>query len=128
MDALQFERLWKSATFRRVTPELEPLVRTVYSAIIEGDVRATRDAVERLLEHLTTPRGRTDANCCVVDAFFSAEEQWERDWEAMPTPLRDLLGDMGGALHDSIYAPHIAKNFDSLPEQLLERVRNIETL
>lgn len=125
MDAPHFERLWKSAaTFRKVSPELEPLVRAVYEAIVAGDVPATRAALESLLEHLASARGRTDANCCVVDAFFSAEDRWERNWEAMPAPLRNLLGDLGGALHDAIYAPHIARNFDSLPEQLLERLRN----
>ena len=33
---------------------------------------------------------------------------------------------MSGTLHDAIYAPKIAANFGSLPEQLLERVRGIE--
>lgn len=124
MDTTHFARLWKSAaTFRKVSPELEPLVRAVYTSILGSDADATRNALEALLEHLASPRGRTDANCCVVDAFFSAEEQWERNWAAMPTRLREILNDMGGALHDAIYAPHIARNFDSLPEQLLERLK-----
>jgi hypothetical protein len=125
MDAPRYERLWKAAaTFRKVSPELEPLVRAVYSAILACDVNGTRTTLQSLLEHLASPRGRTDANCCVVDAFFSAQEQWEGNCNAMPAPLRNLLGDMGGALHDAIYAPQIARNFDSLPEQLLERLRS----
>jgi len=31
--------------------------------------------------------------------------------------------DLGGALHDTITDPEIARNFESLPEQLLERVK-----
>ena len=123
MDAARFEQLWKSsASFRKVSPELEPLVRAVYTSVVENDARATHAGLERLLEHLASPRGRTDANCCVVDAFFSASDRWERNWDTFPSPLRDVLGDVGGVLHDTIYAPHIARNFQSLPEQVLERL------
>ncbi len=37
--------------------------------------------------------------------------------------LADVLGDVGGALHDTVKVPEIAENFDSTPEQLLARVR-----
>jgi hypothetical protein len=33
---------------------------------------------------------------------------------------------MTATLHDTVYAPKIAENFETLPEQLLERVRRIE--
>jgi hypothetical protein len=54
--------------------------------------------------------------------FFCLED-WGVDWERFPELLTDIIGDMGGALHDTVSHPEIAKNFDSLPEQLLERVR-----
>jgi hypothetical protein len=39
-----------------------------------------------LLSFLTTPEGRTDANCWVVDIFLGNEEHWERDWLDLPEP------------------------------------------
>ena len=74
----------------------------------------------RLLEFLASPQGRTDANCRAVDSFFTFDECWLD----LPDALHDIFGDMAGALHDTISAPHIAHNFDSTPEQLLARVRS----
>ncbi len=62
------------------------------------------------------------ANCIATDLFF-ALENWGIDRERFPEPLATILGDMGGALHDTISHPEIARNFYSLPEQLLERVQ-----
>lgn len=118
-----FDRIWKeSSRYRRPSRELEPLVRSAYDAIVCGaEADLVRERLERLLGYLASEDGRTDANCCVTDAFFSADS--DLAWEYLPKALQDILGDMGGALHDTIYAPHIASNFESLPEQLLERVR-----
>ena len=116
-----FDDTWRSVVrFRRVSRELEPLLRAVQDAF--GDAAALRDALERLLEFLTTERGRTDANCSTTDAFISATEP---QWQSAPEPLRAILDDMGGTLHDAIHAPNIAKTFEATPEQLLERVRGL---
>lgn len=116
-----FDELWRaSVRFRRAARELEPLLHDVYNSF--GDDAALRGAVERVLVFLTTPTGRTDANCCVADQFISAsEEQWRG------SALAPILEDMGGTLHDAIYAENVAKTFEATPEQLLERVRKFTT-
>jgi hypothetical protein len=45
----------------------------------------------------------------------------------LPEPFVDILADMGSALHDTVSAPLIAANFQSTPEQLLERARRLLT-
>jgi hypothetical protein len=59
--------------------------------------------------------------------FFGLGERWELDWadRNFPEELHDVLANIGDALHDTVLAPHIAENFGSLPEQLLERVRQL---
>ena len=53
------------------------------------------------------------------------DELWvERN---LPDPFHDIFADMSGALHDTISAPEIAENFDSTPEQLLKRARDLNT-
>ena len=54
---------------------------------------------------------------------------WEGDWteQNLPDDFHDVLGRMGDALHDTVKSPEIAGNFDCLPEQLLERVRQLKT-
>jgi hypothetical protein len=116
-----FDSLWRSSLrFRRASRELEPLLHDVYNSY--GDDAALRGAVERVLVFLTTPAGRTDANCCVADQFISATEAQWRD-----SALAPILDDMGGTLHDAIHAENIAKTFEATPEQLLERVRKFTT-
>jgi hypothetical protein len=96
-----------------------------YEAIIARpyDPNRIAAAVEELLVYLASKEGRTQPNCVAVDHFFRLGEGWERDWEDEPAELADVLADMGGALHDTISTPEIAENFDSTPEQLLERIR-----
>ena len=96
-----------------------------YEAIVARpyDVPRIAAVVEELLSYLASKEGRTQPNCVAVDHFFCWGEGWERDWEDEPAELSDVLADIGGALHDTISAPEIAENFDSTPEQLLERIR-----
>ena len=112
-----FDTLWRSSVrFRKASRELESLLRAVHDAF--GDDAALTAAVERALVFLTTPVGRTDANCSVTDHFISlTEELWRT------SSLAPILEDMGGTLHDAIHAPNIARTFEATPEQLLERVR-----
>jgi len=121
LDVAYFESLWRSSVrYRRVTRDLEPLVRAVHRDLMERSPALKAD-LEELLAFLASERGRTDANCCAVDFFFS---QCRTAWNDLPPPLRDVFDGMSGTLHDAIYAPKIAANFGSLPEQLLERVRD----
>lgn len=108
--------------YRRVSRELEPLLREVHAHWADGDGLAA--ALERLLVFLTSDAGRTDANCSVADQFISASEE---EWTALGEPLRSILDDMGGTLHDAIHAPNIARTFEATPEQLLARVRMLRS-
>lgn len=129
MNEERFEELFRSALrFRHVSPQLLPLLRHVYAAAVNrpANLHELKNALESLLSFLASEGGRTDANCCTTDALFSAADQWERPWSDLPEEFQKLLGDLGGVLHDSVYAPHIAKHFDSLPEQLLQRLRAIK--
>ena len=108
-----------------LTAGLRPKLGDAYEAIVGRpyDVPRIVEAVEHLLEYLASPEGRTHANCVAVDSFFCLRDDWAGDWEDEPGALADVLGDMGGALHDTIAAPEIAENFDSTPELLLEQLR-----
>jgi hypothetical protein len=114
-----FEERWRAVVrFRRVSRELETLVRDVHASF--GEPAELLAALERLLVFLTSDAGRTDANCSVSDQFISASEE---EWTTLDEPLRSILDDMGGTLHDAIHAPNIARTFEATPEQLLARVR-----
>jgi len=112
----------------RVSPELAPLILEVYAQVVRTDteVRALHKALDDLLTFLASPTGRTHANCVATDSFFMNNDRWERDWEHVSEPYRDLLGLLGDALHDTIAAPEIAENFDNTPEQLLSQLRQIK--
>jgi len=89
------------------------------------DVRHVVGCLDSLLQYLCSPQGRTDGNCRFVDSFFTVHGEWA-DRE-LPGPLHDIFADMSGALHDTCSAPDIARNFDSTPEQLLARLRSMNT-
>lgn len=109
-----FDEMFRTAVrFRRVSRELEPLLRDVHANV--SDVAA----LERLLAFLAG-EGRTDANCDVVHHFLGA---MENAWTSLDEPLRGIYDDMSGTLHETIYRPDIARTFESLPEQLLVRLR-----
>lgn len=102
---------------------LRPLMQSVCAAVLAAplDVPALKASLIALLEYLSSPPGRTDANCCAVDSFFCLDD--DLPLERLPDSLQDVFAHMD-ALHDTITAPQIAENFSSTPEQLLERVRN----
>jgi hypothetical protein len=120
-----FDSVWRAAVrFRHVSRELERLLRTVHHNLQHADAAGLRSSIEPLLSFLTTDSGRTDANCSSVCHYF---KETEALWNVLPEELRSICDDMSGTLVDAIYAPDIARTFDSLPEQLLERVRNIRS-
>lgn len=117
-----FDSQWKSAVrYRLVSRELRELVYAVYTDLHSGAPELPMH-LEALLAFLASERGRTDANCCAVDRFFS---QCPTAWSDLPPSLREIFDGMTATLHDAIYAPKIAESFGTLPEQLLERVRAI---
>lgn len=113
-----FDALWRtSVRYRKVSRELEPLLRELHDAF--RDAAATRAALEHLLLFLAGP-GRTDANCTTTYYFTSNAEEL---WQELPGELRAILDDMSGTLQDSVHAESIARTFEATPEQLLERLR-----
>ena len=118
---MDFDERWRAAVrFRRASRELEPLTRAVFASF--GDAAGLRTSLEALLTFLASDAGRTDANCSTTYNFIHASEEL---WREAPETLRAILDDMSGTLHESIYAPDIARTFEATPEQLLERVRRI---
>lgn len=108
-----------------VSPELAPLLRRVNAEVERPGLQVAPliEALRDLLNFLSSPTGRTSANCWTTDLFFMNDEHWsERQWEHLPEPLQDILADMAGALHDTVDYPDVALNFDSTPEQLLARL------
>lgn len=120
-----FEQTWASARrYRRISPRLERFLEAVHHEVVKmpADLESLSARLEELLRFLASEEGRTDANCSVTDRFFSLLEEERGGWSHLPPAYGSILHDLGATLHETIYAPRIAANFSSLPEQLLERV------
>lgn len=132
MDRIEisFEYRYENAVRDRVvSPEIKPFLRTLDNRMIQRpwNFAFMKDALVELLSFLTTSDGRTDGNCRAVDLFviLSSGAAW-LGLEDLPKPFEALLFDIGGQLSDTFTAPEIAENFQSLPEQLLERAQNLQ--
>lgn len=127
-----FDEAWTVVAVSRdgqpVSLRLRPLLQAVYLRSLSEPLNPGefKKSLEDLLEFLIAD-GRTNANCWAVDLFFANCQGWEHDWgdRDLPENLHDVLAMMGEALHDTVQAPDVAKNFGCLPEQLLERVRRL---
>ena len=112
----------------RITfPELQSLISEVRRRLIEhpANLASLKSALENLLDFLTAPSGNTDKYCEETDLYFCLHDEDGFNWEHLPEEFQLILDDMGGQLHDPVKHPEIASNFESTPEQLLERVREI---
>ena len=118
-----FDQIYRPAA--DVDESLRPLLERLHQSLNlrPVDSAAVKTAMIGVLEFLASPSGRTDANCRAVDFFLMRDEAWSAD--ELPQAFVDVLADMSGALHDTVSAPGIASNFESTPEQLLERVRRL---
>ena len=127
-----FDQAWLAVAKARngepVSPRLRSLLEAVYHQSLAHplDCWKLKKGLEDLLLFLSG-EGRSNANCWAADLFFANSEGWEGDWaeQNLPEGFHDVLAMMGEALHDTVQAPEIAKNFGCLPEQLLERVRQL---
>jgi len=90
------------------------------------DLVQLKSELTALLEHLSSPAGRTDENCRAVDWYFTSDETWVA--KELPSDLHDILADMASALHDTVSHPDVARDCDSTPEQLLERLKVLGSL
>ncbi len=110
-------------SLQQADARLQPLMQSARHAVVASplDLPAVKSSLIALFEYLSSPAGRTDANCCAVDGFFYLDD--DLPLERLPDSLQDVFAHID-ALHDTITAPQIAGNFGSTPEQLLERVRS----
>ena len=100
-----FDKAWAAVAQPKfgelVSPELQPLLRQVYSNVLAKPVNlpALKASLTTLLEYLNTP-GRTNANCRAVDMFFGLSEGWEQDWteQNLPEDFHEVLALM--SVHD----------------------------
>jgi hypothetical protein len=81
------------------------------------------DALELLFAFLASPEGRTDANVRYTGSFLLGGVLDKSRWVHLPQPFQDILFDAGAQLDDTFRAPEVAANFDSTPEQLLDRTQ-----
>ncbi len=89
------------------------------------DLSELKKSLINLFEYLSSPDGRTNENCNAISSFFKFDDLWvDRN---LPDHFQAIFVDMSGALHDTASAPEIAENFDSTPEQLLKRAKELNT-
>ena len=103
------------------------LVNAVQSILAHNvpDLSELKKSLINLLEYLSSPNGRTNENCTAINSFFMFDDLWvDRN---LPDHFHEIFVDVSGALHDSVSAPEIAENFDSTPEQLLKRAKELNT-
>lgn len=103
------------------------LVNAVQSILAHNvpDLAELKKSLINLLEYLSSPNGRTDENCNAINSFFMCDDLWvDRN---LPDHFNEIFVDVSGALHDTVSAPEIAENFDSTPEQLLKRAKELNT-
>jgi hypothetical protein len=102
--------------------ELQPVLQEVHEAFVgtPPDAGRARDALIQLFSYLASPAGRTHANCCAADHFLLLNSALR----ATQLPGRFIDFVQGAdCLHDSVSAPEVASNFESTPEQLLDKAR-----
>lgn len=101
---------------------LKQLLETVKSAVPSGDEGRVLESLEDHLLWLSDEADNTHRNRVEVDTFFCTEV-WPLLADEVPEPTRELIEDIGGALHDTHAAPSVAQNFQSTPDMLLAGVQ-----
>jgi hypothetical protein len=111
------------------SPELDKLVNNIKNILNERptNLEALKLSLENLLLFLISPENRTDQNCREADLFFCLHEDNKFNWDHLSEEFQLILDDIGMQLHDTVKSPEIARNFESTPEQLLERVKKLST-
>ncbi len=115
-----FQRISSSAP-----ASLSPLFREVHDAYASRppDAVRARSALVSLLIYLASPDARTHTNVCAVDRFLMEDPALTKD-TALPAQFVEFVLN-ADALHDTIESPEVAENFESTPEQLLEKAREL---
>lgn len=109
------------------TQELHSYLFKVRDSISESPVNlaAIKSALVELLVYLSSLEGRTSENCSTTDTFCQLHDDYGFNWFHLPEEFRLILEDIGGQLHDTVEHPETATNFESTPEQLLERAHSL---
>ena len=84
--------------------------------------------IQRTLVALRDPENNTDRNCKAIDLFVMLDILYPDPPatelpENFPPRVREILEAMGGELHDTHSAPHVAEDFRATPDQLLEQTQ-----
>lgn len=107
---------------------LEPLLLVIYNQIHASPVNLVllKESLIALFSFLSQPEYRTDENCRAVDLFFAINDHWHIRWHNLPDDYKSIMDDIGGCLHDTVSASRVAENFQSTPEQLAERAKQLK--
>lgn len=111
----------------RVSPEMRELLQTFHNALVAQplNLQNIKKALLDLLQFLTTPQGRTEGNCWVVNMYIALADWDESGFPDLPDDMGSIIADMGMTLHETFPLPQMAWEYESTPEQLLERTRNL---
>ena len=71
----------------RISPDLPRLLLAVFHALAGGAFDAAAIALERCFRFLSSPIGRTNANCVAADLFFCLKDRWAMCHGTMPRPV-----------------------------------------
>jgi len=82
-------------------------------------------AIEDVLVWLNKSENNTDSNYKRVDYYVVKNIISNDVYDYLSEDIKEIIFDMGGALHDTHTSPEIAENFESTPQQLLKRVRKL---
>jgi hypothetical protein len=108
--------------------ELDHLLEQLKLATFSAELSKSEaiSVMENLLSWLNKPENNTDDNCQHIDHFVAVEIIAEKGFQNLPEDIKGILFDMGATLHYAHASPEIAENFESMPDQLLDRVRRFE--
>jgi len=126
-----FEKLYnRFSKGKIISPELKPLLEEFYRAYTskEFNRNKTKDAIINLMTFLSGQEGRIRDNLVFVSLFTAIDDDWEisDSYEQIPEDYLEILGYIEGSLDDTIDNPDIAENFGGLPEQILEKARELK--
>jgi hypothetical protein len=139
--AFMREREEAMAVRLRAIPDEEPspIVIELTEAVMlastakPASLAELRASLIALAEFLTTPAGRTHANCVTVARLLDRVEGWRRvnrnraRWQYLPEEYQDLLGCFG-SVQMTIADPDMAELMETTPEQLLTAARALEAV
>src|SRR4051794_2030117 len=88
---------------QQVDARLQPLMQSLRVAVFASplDVPAVKTSLIALLEYLSSPPGRTDANCCAVGRFFSFDDALPL--ERLSDSLQDVFAHIARCMTQSPY-------------------------